>query len=85
MTLKDAIAFKTGDTYSQTKFNQTNRKLGQLEMYGFVNIKKELDPDQANTLNIKIYLTCAIKYRPLDILKFLEQDHLYFVHPLSIV
>lgn len=55
--LKDAIAFKTGDIYSQTKFNQTNRKLGQLEMYGFVNIKKELDPDQANTLNIKIYLT----------------------------
>ena len=40
----------------KTKFNQTNRKLGQLEMYGFVNIQKELDPDQANTLNIKIYL-----------------------------
>ena len=55
--LLDAVSFESGDEFSQTKMNQTNRKLGQLEMYGFVNIKRELDPYRPNTLNLKIYLT----------------------------
>lgn len=55
--LEDAITLQSGEIYSQTKLMLTNKKLGQLEMYGFVNIKKELDPDRPNTLNIKIYLT----------------------------
>ena len=55
--LLNALAFESGKIYSQNRFNQTNRQLGQLEMYGFVNIKKELDPYNPNTLNLKIYLT----------------------------
>ena len=55
--LRENIFIKSGELYNQEDVNKTNRKLSDLGVFRFVNIRQQEDPKQVGVINFSIQIT----------------------------